>query len=127
MTKLYKLKGIVILLLAFLSSTVFAQTPAISSFSPSTRPVGTLVTIVGTDLSAPTAITIGGAQAVVISNTGTSLAAMVMPGAVSGVISVTTAGGTATSSNSFAVTASVVPNNQQGPKLVGSGTSGTYR
>ena len=96
----------------------------ISSFSPSSGPVGTLVTITGTNLSNPTSITIGAVSAVVISNTGTSLVAMVMPGASTGGISVTTANGTANATGNFTVTASQTPNAQQGNKLVGTGAVG---
>ena len=58
--------------------------PAITSFSPSSGPVGTLVTINGTGLSGLTAFTIGGVSAIVISNSGTQLVSMVMPGACNG-------------------------------------------
>jgi hypothetical protein len=93
--------------------------PTISSFTPSSGAVGTLVTISGTNLSSPTAITIGGVSAIAVSNTGTSLVAMVMPGATTGAVSVTTAGGTVTGGSNFTVTASQIPNAQQGNKLVG--------
>ena len=95
----------------------------ISSFSPSSGPVGTLVTITGINLSNPTALTIGGVSAIAISNTGTSLVAMVMPGATTGTVVVTTAGGTATSASNFTVTATNYPSAQQGSKLVGTGAS----
>ncbi|WP_204270774.1 hypothetical protein, partial [Escherichia coli] len=58
------------------------------------------------------------------SNTGTSLVAMVMPGATTGAVSVTTAGGTANGTGNFTVTASQAPNTQQGSKLVGTGAVG---
>jgi gliding motility-associated-like protein len=97
--------------------------PSITSFFPAAGPVGTLVTIQGSDLSGPTAITIGGAAAIVISNTGNSLVAMVMPGAGAGNITVTTAGGHVSSSSSFRVTPPAGPNTQQGNKLVGTGNT----
>jgi hypothetical protein len=83
-----------------------------------------LVTFTGTNLSNPTAITIGGVNAIPISNTGTKLVAMVMPGAVTGAVSITSAGGTAVGSGNFAVVASSPPNKQQGGKLVGTGAVG---
>jgi antibiotic biosynthesis monooxygenase (ABM) superfamily enzyme len=98
--------------------------PVITSFSPSSGPVGTLVTITGTNLGTPTAFTIGGATAIVISNTGTSLVGMVMPGAASGTISLTTASGSVTSATTFTVSAASAPNTQQGTKLVGTGNTG---
>src|ERR1700742_4628858 len=95
-------------LMAFLFlSIVFAgrvSAQAITSFSPQSGPVGTLLTINGSGLSSPTAFTVGGTKAVVVSNTGSTLVAMVMPGATTGVVSITTAGGTATSADNFTVT-----------------------
>ncbi|WP_439504316.1 beta strand repeat-containing protein, partial [Sediminibacterium sp.] len=98
--------------------------PTITSFTSTTGPVGTLVTITGTNLNNPTAITIGGVAAIPISNTGTSLVAMVMPGATTGAVSVTTGSGTANGTGNFTVTASRIPNGQQGAKLVGTGAVG---
>jgi hypothetical protein len=78
-------------------SLAWAQ-PTITTFTPSGGPVGTLVTINGTGLNNPTVFTIGGKTAIVISNTGTVLVGLVMPGAVTGAVSVSTAGGSATAS-----------------------------
>ena len=100
---------------------------SITSFSPASGSVGTLVTITGTGLDSPTAFTIGGVAAIVISNTGTQLVGMVMPGAVTGAVSITTAGGTAAGTGSFMVTATGYPSVQQGAKLVGTGNVGTAR
>ena len=98
----------------------------ITSFSPETGAVGTLVTITGTNLASPTAFTIGGTTALVISNTGTQLVGFVMPGAVTGTVSVTTAGGTATGPGNFTVTATPYPGTQQENKLgAGDGTPQT--
>jgi type IX secretion system substrate protein/fibronectin type III domain protein len=100
--------------------------PIISSFTPASGPVGTLVTIDGTDLSNPTSFTIGGVAAIVISNDGSTLVGMVMPGTTTGIISVTTGGGTTNSSESFTVISnSLLPTEQQGNKLVGTGSVGT--
>ena len=119
-------KSFLVLLLLFnvFSYEAFAQFPTISSFTPTSGPVGTLVTITGTNLSSPTALSIGGISAIEISNTGISLVAMVMPGATTGSISVTTAGGTANATGNFTVTASQAPNTQQGSKLVGTSAVG---
>jgi hypothetical protein len=105
-------------------TSVFAQ-PTITSFSPSSGSVGTLVTITGTNLETPTEFTIGGTAAIVISNTGTSLVGMVMPGSATGTISLTTAGGSVTSATTFTLIATTAPNTQQGAKLVGTGISGS--
>ena len=99
--------------------SAFSQAPTITSFSPASGPVGTLVTITGTNLSTPTAFTIGGVAAIVVSDDGTALVGMVMPGAVTGVVSVTTAGGTATGGSNFAVTPTGYPGIQLNTKLVG--------
>ncbi|MCA6483276.1 MAG: IPT/TIG domain-containing protein, partial [Chitinophagaceae bacterium] len=111
----------------FLFSCALVAQPTITSFSPIKGPVGTLVTITGSNLSNPTNVTIGGVAAIPISNSGTSLVAMVMPGATTGVIVVNTSGGNATSANSFIVTETKAPNRQQGTKLVGSGEVGNSR
>ncbi|MFN5363591.1 MAG: IPT/TIG domain-containing protein, partial [Bacteroidota bacterium] len=113
-------------LVLLLGTSVFSQ-PTITNFSPNSGPIGTLVTISGINLSNPTGITIGGVSAIPISNNGTTLVAMVMPGATTGGVSVTTSGGTANSSGSFIVIASQVPNTQQGNKLVGTGAVGSAR
>jgi len=106
-------------------SSTRAQTPTISSFSPSSGPIGTLVTITGTNLANPTAFSIAGATAIVISNTGTSLVGLVMPGAAFGAVNLTTAGGIAPpSTNNFNVTGTPYPSAQEGNKLVGTGSSG---
>ena len=117
---------IVTLLLAANSPVkLFAATPTITSFSPATGPVGTLVTINGTNLGTPTVFTIGGQSAIAVSNTGSVLVAMIMPGAVTGTISITTAGGTATGSSKLIITPTPYPSVQQGSKLVGAGSTGT--
>lgn len=105
--------------LLFGSTTKSMATTTISSFTPSTGPVGTLVTITGTNLSNPTAFTMGGVTAIAVSNDGTTLVGMVMPGATTGTVVVTTAGGTATGAGNFTVTATPYPSSQQGNKLVG--------
>jgi hypothetical protein len=82
------------------SVTGFSQ-PTINQFTPDNGAVGTLVTITGTNLNNPSAIMIGGIAAIPISNDGTTLVAMVMPGAVTGNISVSTADGTVNAPGNF--------------------------
>ncbi|MBY0245629.1 MAG: putative Ig domain-containing protein, partial [Sphingobacteriaceae bacterium] len=101
-----------------------AKAQTITSFSPASGSVGTLVTFIGTDLSNPTAVNIGGQSAIVISSSATQVVAMVMPGATSGALSISTSGGTANVSDSFTVVSSKVPNTQQGNKLVGNNAVG---
>jgi hypothetical protein len=98
--------------------------PSISSFSPSSGRVGTLVTITGTNLSNPIAFSIGGVPAIVVSNTGTQVVGMVMPGATTGKVTLITTGGTANSAVNFTVTPTLYSYFQQGSKLSGSGNIG---
>ena len=117
--------AILILMLTWGWSGVKGASPTITSFVPASGSVGTLVTITGTNLSTPTAFTIGGVAAIVVSNDGSTLVGMVIPGAATGTISVTTAGGTVTSASNFTVAATPFPNAQQGNKLVGTGNTGS--
>lgn len=104
--------------------TSFAQNPTISSFSPQSGSVGTLITLTGEDLESATGFSIGGVSAIVISKTDSMLVGMVMPGTQSDAVSVSTPTGTVGSGNIFVVTATPFPYVQQGDKLVGSGGSG---
>jgi len=88
------------------SLNVTTTAPSISSFAPLTGPVGTVVTITGTNFSGATAVRFGGVPATVfVENSATQITATVPAGALSGPISVTTPAGTGTSAGSFAVTA----------------------
>lgn len=119
MTKLF------FIFISFLLCTcAFAQSPSIASFSPSSGSVGSLVNITGTNLSNPTVLTIGGASVLPISNTGTNLVAMVMPGTVTGKVKIITSTGSDSANSNFTVVASLPPNTQQGGKLVGTGVIG---
>ncbi len=127
-----KILSLLVFSLALLNVQSFAGSPTISSFSPSSGSVGTLVTIVGTNLGSPTAFTIGGVNAilvsdtsVIVSNKGDTLVGLIMPGAVTGTLSITTAGGTVISGSNFTITATPYPGLQQGNKLVGTGAIGT--
>ena len=119
----FRLPALIVALLMGASVSIIAQ-PTITTFTPATGPVGTLVTIAGANLGTPTAFTIGSVTAIVVSNDGTTLVGMVMPGAATGSVSVTTAGGTATAAGSFTVTATPYPSAQQGDKLIGTGAVG---
>jgi hypothetical protein len=78
--------------------------PAISSFSPTSGPVGTSVTINGANLNGATVVQFSGTSSTFTVNSGSKITATVPSNAATGKISVTTPGGTATSSNSFTVT-----------------------
>jgi gliding motility-associated-like protein len=91
------------------SSNVFTVTPplAIMSFTPTTGPIGTTVTISGTGFSTildNNTVTFNGTTAIVTASTSTSITVTVPPGATTGTISVTVGGIKVTSSNSFTVT-----------------------
>ena len=122
MKKLYNLVVLVAFFGLLFSYTAVAQ-PKITSFTPVSGSVGTLVTITGTNLESPSAFTIGGNDAIIVSNTGTTLTAFVMPGTISGNISLTTAGGTALSTSSFTITPTSYPSIQQGGILRGTDES----
>ena len=109
-----------------ISLAAFSQAPTINFFNPVTGSVGTTVTIGGSHLDSVTSFTIGGVPATIVSDNGTYLVGMVMPGSVSGVVSVTTAGGTAIAGGGFTVTPTLYPDTQQVPKLVGTGISGQF-
>jgi hypothetical protein len=78
--------------------------PTITSFAPTAGPVGTTVTITGTNLTGATSVKFNGVSATITSNTATQIVTKVPTGATTGPITVTTAGGTATSATNFTVT-----------------------
>jgi uncharacterized repeat protein (TIGR03803 family) len=87
------------------SKQIFKVIPVISSFSPTSGPVGTQVTITGTGLTGATKVTFGGVKATSYTvNSGTQITAAVPTGAKTGKIGVTTAGGIANSKTIFTVT-----------------------
>ncbi|MBO2008303.1 beta strand repeat-containing protein [Hymenobacter negativus] len=88
-----------------LTGTGTIPVPVISGFSPASGPVGTVVTINGSGFSAGNIVTLNGTAVtgVTVSNGGTTITFTVPAGATAGPLTVTTAGGTATSSGSFCV------------------------
>jgi|GEM_PF-448268 len=98
--------------------------PEITSIHPASGPVGTLVMLTGTGLTLPSLVTIGGVSAIPISATGTSLVAMVMPGAITGAVSVNVSGAIGNGSANFTVVPSKGIGMQQGNKLVDTGSTG---
>jgi hypothetical protein len=80
-------------------------TPTISSFSPASGPVGTPISVSGTNLCAGATVTINGVAATGVVGNGTSLTAVVAAGTTTGKIAVTTSGNpTASSASDFTVT-----------------------
>jgi parallel beta-helix repeat protein len=89
--------------------TQTASTPGISSFTPTSGPVGTTVTISGTNFTGATAVKFNGVNASFTVASASSITATVPSSATSGQITVTTAGGSATSSSAFTVSAGPSP------------------
>jgi hypothetical protein len=82
---------------------VVLETPIVTSFSPTSGPVGTVVTITGSGFVEVSAVRFGGVAATFTVNSPTQITATVPAGATTGPISVITPGGTATSSTPFVV------------------------
>jgi len=83
----------------------FKIAPTITSFSPTSGPVGTSVVITGMSLSQATAVRFGTVSATTFTvNSNTQVTATVPTGAVTGKISIATPGGTAASATAFTVT-----------------------
>jgi hypothetical protein len=86
------------------TSGKFAVVPNPLSFSPTSGPVGTSVTITGNSFTGTTKVTFGGVAATSYKAVSdTQLDALVPTGAVTGPIAVTTPGGTGTTTTSFTV------------------------
>ena len=91
----------------FLIGAVLRPAPAISSFTPTSGPVGTSVRVNGANFGGTTAVAFNGTSApgFVVDTAGTSLTVAVPTGATTGRVTVTTAGGTAVSATDFTVAA----------------------
>ena len=82
----------------------FKVTPSVTSFTPASGPVGTVVTINGTGLSQATAVKFGGIAATTFTvNSDVKITATVPTGAVTGKVAVTTPGGVGNSTTIFTV------------------------
>ena len=82
--------------------------PLIASFTPTSGPVGTTVTVTGTNFTGATVLTLNGVAITGFTVVDATTITFVVPtGATSGTIAVTTGGGTATSAGTFTV---IVPN-----------------
>ncbi len=89
------------------SQNIFAQVPQITSFSPASGPIGTVVTISGSNFSSTAASNIvyfGAVRAFVTTATSTSLTVTCPSGATYQPITVTTSGLTTYSAKPFVVT-----------------------
>jgi IPT/TIG domain len=89
--------------------TVLPAVPTITSFAPTSAPVGTVVTLTGTGFTGATAVAFNGTTtAIFVVVSATQITAEVPSGATTGTIAVTTPGGTGTSATSFTVTVPAV-------------------
>jgi hypothetical protein len=86
------------------SKQIFRVLPVISSFTPTSGPVGTQVMIAGTGLTGTTKVTFGGVKANVFNVvSGAQVKATVPTGALTGKVGITTAGGSTTGPGTFTV------------------------
>jgi len=83
---------------------VYKVIPMVSSFSPTSGPVGTTVVITGMSLTQTTLVKFGGIKATSVTvNSNSQVTAIVPAGAKTGKVSITTKGGAATSPGTFTV------------------------
>lgn len=85
------------------SKQTFKLLPVISGFNPTSGPVGTPVQITGSGFTGAKTVTFGGVKATFTVVSGAQINTTVPTGAVTGKIKVTTASGSATSSQTFTV------------------------
>lgn len=90
------------------AAPAYAAAPTVTRFSPTSGPVGTSVTITGSGFVAPAKVTFGGVAASIVKvSSSTSILTQVPPGAVTGKLVVTVAGGSVGSASSYTVTPGV--------------------
>jgi len=89
----------------FIGAANAVPAPTITSFTPTSGPVGTSVVITGTNLTGATAVRFNGTVATTFTvNSATQITATVPTGATTGVVNATTSGGTGASATNFTVT-----------------------
>jgi hypothetical protein len=71
--------------------------PGAVTFTPASATIGSLVTVTGTNIGAATSVSVGGVAVTSFTSTSANTLTFILESATSGQISVTTAGGTATS------------------------------
>ncbi len=85
------------------TKATYKITPTLKTFTPSSGPVGTSVTITGTGLLQATKVAFNKISATFTVNSDTQITATVPTGATTGKVVVTTKGGSATSTTNFTV------------------------
>ncbi len=100
---------LVVLCLLGLTARSNAAAPTITDFSPASGPVGSTVVIDGTNFVSLEGVTFGGNVQAAGSYSSTQIKVTVPSGAQTGPITVTTAGGSATTATSFVVGAATAP------------------
>ncbi len=86
------------------TSFTVSPPPTITSISPGTGPIGTVVTITGTNLAGTVGVMLGSVVTVPTSVGATQVVFTIPPGAASGTVKVLTTSGSATSIGTFTVT-----------------------
>jgi len=105
------------------TTTIPVATPTITSFTPGAGNPGTIITLTGTNLDQLISASAGGVNAIILSRAATTARIIVMPGAATGSVSVTSATTTVSATSSFTVNTTPYPYFQQGAKLTNSGTN----
>ena len=109
-----------------LIQTLTTPAPVIASFSPPNGLVGATVTITGSYFTGASTVSFNGTEATNFTvDSATQITAVVPTGASIGPISVTTSGGTASSSSNFVVLPSSIPNDLYMYAQAISGNSGS--
>lgn len=105
------------------NTTLVNSTPVVSSFTPASGSVGTIVTLTGSNLDKLVSAQIGGTGAAIIEKNAGTAKLVVMPGAVTGGISVTSPVLSASAAGTFTVNTTPYPYIQQGAKQANSTTN----
>ncbi|MBO2008990.1 T9SS type A sorting domain-containing protein [Hymenobacter negativus] len=87
------------------AATPVVPSPVISGFTPNNGPVGTGITISGTNLGGITGVTVGGTAATGVSATATTVTATVAAGSTTGAVVLSDGTSTYTAPGTFTVTA----------------------
>lgn len=121
------LRGLIVCFCLLASADLFAAAPKVTSFTPTSGAAGTTVTLTGTSFTGATAVKFNGkatSSYTVVS--ATSIKAVAPTGVTTGKLSVTTAGGTATSTGSFTVLAAPTITTQPANRAVTLGLTATF-